>query len=108
MPLPRKKDAGSSGAPVLNLLSARVKLLDIEEYEKPYTVTRKSDGAEFTLDPGFKCTVEVVDDGADGSDNGVQFFEQFKYKNSNKDNTGEWFNQLFLNVGALTETVKPG
>ena len=108
MPLPRKKDAGSSGAPVLNILSARVKLFDVEEYEKPYTVSRKSDGAEFTLDPGFKCTVEVIDDGADGSDNGVQFFEQFKYKNSKKDKTGDWFNQQNSKLGALTEVVKPG
>src|SRR5918998_562306 len=84
MPLPRRKDDGSSGAPVLNLLSARVKLIDVEEYEKPYTVTRKSDGAEFTLDPGFKCTIEVIDDGQGGADNGAQFFEQFKYKNAKK------------------------
>jgi hypothetical protein len=116
MPLPRKKDAGSSGAPVLNLLSARVKLFDVEEYESPYTVTRKSDGAEFTLDPGFKCTVEVVDDGADGSDNGVQFFEQFKYKQAKLDKANrfepaksdDWFNQQNSKLGALTEVVKPG
>lgn len=108
MPLPRKKDAGSSGAPVLNILSARVKLFDVEEHVEPYTVTRKSDGTEFTLDPGFKCTVEVVDDGADGSDNGAQFFEQFKYKNSKKDKTGDWFNQQNSKLGALTEVAKPG
>ncbi len=108
MPLPRRKDDGTGGAPVLNLLSARVKLFEVEEYEKPYTVTRKSDGAEFTLDPGFKCTVEVIDDGADGDDNGVQFFEQFKYKNTKKDKSGEWFNQQNSKLGALTEVVKPG
>lgn len=105
MPLPRKKDAGSSGAPVLNILSARVKLFDVEEHVEPYTVTRKSDGAEFTLDPSFKCTVEVLDDGADGTDNGTTFFEQFKYK---KDKTGEWFNQQNSKLGALTMVVKPG
>jgi hypothetical protein len=120
MPLPRKKDAGSSGAPVLNLLSARVKLFDVEEYEKPYTVTRKSDGAEFTLDPGFKCTVEVIDDGQGGADNGAQFFEQFRYKNAKKssrkigadspkkDTPDEWVNQQNSKLGALTEVVKPG
>ena len=120
MPLPRKKDAGSSGAPVLNLLSARVKLLDVEEYEEPHTVTRKSDGAEFTLDPGFKCTVEVVDDGQGGAENGAQFFEQFKYKNAKKssrkigadspkkDEPDEWVNQQNSKLGALTEVVKPG
>src|SRR4051812_11495968 len=108
MPLPRKKDAGSSGAPVLNLLSTRVRLFDVEEYVEPYTVTRKSDGAEFTLDPAFTCTVEVIDDGTNGADNGIQFFEQFKYKNNKKDKSGEWFNQQNSKLGALTEVVKPG
>jgi hypothetical protein len=109
MPLPRRKDDGTGGAPVLNLLSARVKLLDVEEYEKPYAVTRKSDGAEFMLDPGFKCTVEVIDDGSeDGGDIGVTFFEQFKYKNTKKDKSGEWLNQQNSKLGALTEVVKPG
>jgi hypothetical protein len=80
MPLPRKKDAGSSGAPVLNILRAHVKLTDVEEHTEPFTVTRKSDGATFTLDPQFKCIVEVIDDGQGGDDNGARFFEGFRYK----------------------------
>jgi hypothetical protein len=108
MPLPRKKDDGSSGALVLNILEAHVKLFDVEEHVEPYTVTRKSDGAEFTYDPDFKCTVEVIDDGRDGDDNGVTFFEKFKYKNTKKDKTGEWINQDNSKLGALTEVVKPG
>ena len=123
MPLPRKKDAGSSGAPVLNLLSTRVKLFDVEEYEKPYTVTRKSDGAEFMLDPGFKCTVEVIDDGADGTHNGAKFFESFKYKKElrrpivTKDGCLEpvsdeadapWVNKENSKLGQLTNVRKPG
>jgi hypothetical protein len=85
MPLPRKKDAGSSGA--------------------PFTVTRKSDGATFTLDPQFKCSVEVVDDGQGGDDNGAKFYESFRYK-LNK--IGEWINQDNSKLGMLTEVVKPG
>ncbi len=108
MPLPRKKDAGPSGAPVLNILSARVRLTDVEEHVEPYTVTRKSDGMRWTLDPAFNCTVEIVDDGADGSDNGVTFFESFKYKNTKKDKSGDWINQQNSKLGALTEVVKPG
>ncbi len=105
MPLPRKKDAGGSGAPVLNLLRAHVRLTDVEEHIEPYTITRKSDSATFTLDPQFSCTVEVVDDGQGGSDNGAKFFEGFRYKQG-KD--GEWFNQKNSKLGALTEVVKPG
>jgi|SRR5215208_3576504 len=105
MPLPRKKDAGSSGAPVLDLLNAHVRLVDVGEYTEPFTVTRKSDGATFTLDPQFKCSVEVVDDGQGGADDGAKFFESFRYKR-NKD--GEWINQDNSKLGMLTEVVKPG
>ncbi len=105
MPLPRKKDDGTGGAPVLNLGNARVKLFDVEEFEQPYTITRKSDGAEFPFDPNFKCTAEVVDDGNDGSENGITFFEAFKYKKNKK---GEWHNQENSKLGALTMVVKPG
>jgi hypothetical protein len=105
MPLPRKKDAGSSGAPVLNILRARVRLTDVEEYTEPYTKTRKSNGATFTLDPQFSCTVEVIDDGQGGSDNGATFFDGFRYK---QDKNGEWFNQKNSKLGVLTEVVKPG
>jgi hypothetical protein len=108
MPLPRKKDDGSSGAPVLNILRAHVRLTDVEEHIEPYTVTRKSDGRTFTLDPAFNCTVEVLDDGQDGADNGTTFFEAFKYKNNQKDKSGDWINQENSKLGALTEVVKPG
>src|SRR5215216_2921669 len=108
MPLPRKKDDGSSGAPVLNILRAHVRLTDVEEHVEPYTVTRKSDGRTFTLDPSFNVTVEVVGDGQDGTDNGAKFFEAFKYKNTQKDGSGDWINQENSKLGALTEVVKPG
>jgi len=108
MPLPRKKDDGSSGAPVLNILRAQVRLTDVEEHIEPYTVTRKSDGRTFTLDPAFNCTVEVIDDGAEGTDNSAKFFETFKYKNTAKDGSGDWINQENSKLGALTEVVKPG
>jgi len=105
MPLPRKKDDGSSGAPVLNIPNAHVRLIDVEEYVEPFTVTRKTSGATFTLDPQFKCTVEVIDDGRDGSDNGKKFFEGFRYK---QDKDGVWHNQENSKLGALTKVVKPG
>ena len=105
MPLPRKTDAGSSGAPVLNLLRAHVRLTDVVEYTEPFTVTRKSDGATFTLDPQFKCSVEVIDDGQGGADNGATFFEGFRYK---QDKDGNWFNQENSKLGTLSNVVKPG
>ena len=105
MPLPRKKDAGSSGAPVLDISRARVRLFDVEEHVEPYTITRKSDKATFTLDPQFSCTVEVVDDGQGGDDNGAKFFEGFRYKH---DKSGNWFNQENSKLGMLANIVKPG
>jgi hypothetical protein len=104
MPLPRKKDDGTGGAPVLDLMSAHVRLIDVEEHTAPYSVTRKSDGSQFELDPGFKCTVEVVSDGEGGADNGTKFFEAFKYK---LDKSGEWFNKENSKLGSLTKVVKP-
>jgi hypothetical protein len=105
MPLPRKKDEGGTGAPVLNILSAHVRLFDVEEHTEPYTRTRKSDGATFMLDPRLSCTVEVVDDGADGTHNGCTFFEGFRYK---QDKKGNWFNQRNSKLGELSNVVKPG
>ena len=105
MPLPRKKETGSVSAPVLNILRAHVRLTNAEEYTEPKSVTRKSDGATFTLDPQVSCAVEIVDDGQGGNDNGQKFFESFRYK---QDDNGEWFNQKNSKLGALTEVVKPG
>jgi hypothetical protein len=106
MPLPRKKDEGGTGAPVLNILSAHVRLSDIEEHTEPYTVTRKSDGMQFSLDPGFKCAVEIIDDRQGGDDNGTTFFETFKYKQDSE--SSEWFNKENSKLGMLTNVVKPG
>jgi hypothetical protein len=108
MPLPRRKDAGSTGAPVLDILNARVRLTNVKEYTEPFAVTRKTDGRTFTLDPQFRCTVEVIDDGQGGDDNGATFFDGFKYKNTEKDGSGEWMNQENSKLGALTEVVRPG
>jgi hypothetical protein len=106
MPLPRAKEDGSNGAPVLNILRAHVRLSDVEEHVEPFTVTRKSDGAAFQLDPQFKCSIEVIDDGEDGADNGEKFFESFKYKNTKKDRSGEWENKENSKLGMLTKVVK--
>jgi hypothetical protein len=51
--------------------------------------------------------VEIVDDGEDGSDNGEKFFESFKYKNTEKDKSGEWINKENSKLGMLTKVVKP-
>ncbi len=105
MPLPRKKDDGTGGAPVLDIMSAHVRLIDVEEHTEPYTITRKRDDAEFWKDPDFNCTVEIVDDGEDGADNGTKFFESFKYK---KDKNGEWFLNSNSKLGVLAGVAKPG
>jgi len=104
MPLPRRKDAGAVEAPVLNLLSARVRLSEVDEDTEPRTVIRSSDGKSFTFDPAFTCKVEIVDDGGDGSDNGTVFEERFKYK---QDKGGKWFLQENSKLGALAKTVHP-
>jgi len=106
MPLPRRKDDGRGGAPVLDIMKARVgELSDVEEHVEPFSVSRKSDGATFTLDPQFKCTVEIVDDYDDGTNNGATFFESFKYKQAND---GRWENQENGKLGMLAKAITPG
>jgi len=108
MPLPRRKDDGSSGAVIMDLLKAHVKLSNVEEYTEPRRVVRESDGREFIFDPSFECRVTVIDDGDDGEYNSVSFLEGFKYKNTKKDKTGDWILQENSKLGQLAKTVKPG
>ncbi len=105
MPLPRSKDDGTNGAPVLDIMKAHVKLFDVEERTEPFTVTRKSDGSTFTLDPQFKCSVEILDDYDEDTDDGETFFESFKYK---KNRDGEWCLKANSKLGELAKVVKPG
>jgi hypothetical protein len=104
MPLPRKKDHGSSGAPVLDIMKAHVKLIDVTEHTEPFVVTKQSTSAQFWLDPQFKCSVEVINDFDDGTANGTKFFESFRYK---KDRDGDWINSENSKLGMLTNIVKP-
>ncbi len=104
MPLPRKKDDGTGGAPVLDIMSAHVRLIDVEEHTDRYTVTRKSDGSQFELDPNFNCTVEIVGDGEEGEEDGTKFFEAFKYK---RDEDGKWFLKENSKLGSLAKVVSP-
>jgi hypothetical protein len=109
MPKPRQKDDGGSGAPILDILSAHVRLEDVAEYEEPYEVTRERDGATFKLDPGFNCKVVVVAghdaDGEDAKDE--TFFEKFRYSNTEKDKTGEWILKENSKLGRLAKVVHP-
>ena len=103
MPLPRKKDTEGE-APVMDLLRAHIRLSGVEEYVEPYVVTRKSDGVEFTYDPGFNCEVTIVDDGEDGELNGTKFYEKFRYK---QDKDGRWCNKENSKLRMLTKVVEP-
>jgi hypothetical protein len=100
-----QKDDGLSGAPVLDLMKCRVRLFDVIEHTEPYTVTKKSTGAEYQLDPQFECTVEILNDYEDGSANGTKFYEGFRYT---LDKDGEWHNNSNSKLGQLTQVVKPG
>jgi hypothetical protein len=107
MPKPRQKDDGGSGAPVLDILSAHVRLEDVAEFEEPYTVTRERDGATFELDPGFNCKVVIISGhDAEGEDcKGATFFEKFKYKLG--EDSGEWILKENSKLGRLAKVVHP-
>jgi hypothetical protein len=79
-------------------------LIDVEEHVEPYTITRKSDKATFTLDPQFSCTIEVIDDGR-----AVITTAQSSSKASatSKEKTASGSNQENSKLGMLTNVVKP-
>jgi hypothetical protein len=107
MPKPRQKDDGTSGAPVLDILSAHVRLEDVTEHEEPYETTRERDGATFRYDPGFNCKVVIVrGHDSEGEDaKGETFFEKFRYANTKKDKSGEWILKENSKLGKLAKVV---
>ncbi len=69
--------AKESGAPIIELEQAKVKLVDPEFSVEPVAVEGK-DGSTFMRDPGLNARVEVVDDMDDGTYDGMQFYQNFR------------------------------
>jgi hypothetical protein len=82
-----KKSAGNSGAPSLDILAAKLRIVEAELSLEEREV-KLDNGRTFMAEPNLNVKVEVVTNMvAPGVDEGVKFYEHFKLK---KDNDGDW------------------
>src|ERR687898_1567832 len=84
-----KKSATGGGArsPSLDILAAKLKILDAEFRPEPYEVKMDS-GRMFEADPNVNVKVEVVQNLVEpGKDEGVRFYDGFRLR---QDDDGDW------------------
>ena len=92
-----KKSSGG-GAPSLDILAAKLKVLEVE-LTLEETEVKPENGRPFIAEPNFNLKLEVVKNLVDsGVDEGVKFFDRFKLK---KDDDGEWTFAKYSKLGNL-------
>jgi hypothetical protein len=93
-----KKSVAGGGAPSLDILAARLKILEVEYRPEPYEVKMDS-GRTFKADPNVNVKVEVVQNLVEpGKDEGVKFYDRFKLK---QDDDGDWVFAKYSKLGNL-------
>jgi hypothetical protein len=93
-----KKSVGGDGAPRLDILAARLRVLETELTLEEKEVTPEN-GRPFIAEPNFNVKFEVLKNLVDaGVDEGVKFYDRFKLK---KDENGEWTFAKFSKLGNL-------
>jgi hypothetical protein len=93
-----KKSVTGGRAPSLDILAAKLKILEAEFTAEPYEVKMDS-GRSFTADPNVSVKVEVVKNLVEpGEDEGVKFYDRFKLK---QDDDGDWVFSKYSKLGNL-------
>src|SRR5215204_4789569 len=94
-----KKSAGNSGgAPSLDILAAKLRIVEAELSLEEREV-KLDNGRSFTAEPNLNVKVEVLANLVDpGADEGVKFYDRFKLK---KDDDGEWAFLKYSKLGNL-------
>jgi hypothetical protein len=93
-----KKSATGGGAPSLDILAAKLKIIEVEFRPEPYEVKMDS-GRTFEADPNVNVKVEVIQNLVEpGKDEGVRFYDRFKLK---QDDDGDWVFSKFSKLGNL-------
>jgi hypothetical protein len=93
-----KKSVAGGGAPSLDILAAKLRILEAEFRPEPYDVQMDS-GRSFTADPNVNVKVEVVKNLVEtGKDEGVKFYDRFKLK---QDDDGDWVFSKYSKLGNL-------
>ena len=99
-----KKSAGGGGVPNLDLLAAKLRIVETELSLEEKQV-KKKDGGSFTAEPNFNVKVEVLKNLVEpGKDEGVRFYDRFKLK---QDEDGDWTFAEYSKLGNLI-TVRYG
>jgi hypothetical protein len=93
-----KKSVAGGGAPSLDILAAKLKILEAEFRPEPYEVKVDS-GRTFEADPNVNVKLEVVQNLVEpGKDEGVKFYDRFKLK---QDEDGDWVFSKYSKLGNL-------
>src|SRR5918993_2953312 len=93
-----KKSAGNSGAPSLDILAAKLRIVEAELSLEEREVNLDN-GRTFMAEPNLNVKVEVVANMVDpGVDEGVKFYDRFKLK---KDDDGDWSFAKYSKLGNL-------
>jgi hypothetical protein len=99
-----KKSNESGGAPSLDILAARLRIVEAEYFAEPYTVNQDN-GSSFEAAPNVNVRVEVIKNLVEpGKDEGVRFYDRFKLK---QDKEGDWVFAKYSKLGNLM-TVRYG
>jgi hypothetical protein len=92
-----KKSIAGGGAPSLDILAAKLRILEAEFRPEPYEVEMDS-SRSFTADPNVNVKVEVVRNLVEpGKDEGVKFYDRFKLKQED----GDWVFAKYSKLGNL-------
>lgn len=93
-----KKSNESGGAPSLDILAAKLRIVETEFFSDPYVVNLDS-GRSFEADPNVNVRVEVLENLVEpGKDEGERFFDRFKLK---QDKNGDWVFAKYSKLGHL-------
>ena len=97
-----KKSAGNSGAPSLDILAAKLRIVEAELSLEEEQVNLDN-GRSFTAEPNLNVKVEVLKNLVEsGVDEGVRFYDRFKLK---KDDDGDW---TFAKYSKLVRSAAEG
>ena len=93
-----KKSASGGSAPSLDILAARLRIIEAELCTEEKEVNLDN-GRSFIAEPNLNCKIEVTKNLVNpGVDEGVTFFDRFKLK---KDDDGEWAFLKYSKLGNL-------
>lgn len=94
----RVKKSSGGGAPSLDILAAKVKVVEAELTLEPQEVNLDN-GTSFVAEPNLNCRFEVVKNMVNpGVDEGVSFYDRFKLK---QDRDGDWVVAKYSKLGNL-------